>query len=474
MRKLGQRVLVPALAAVSLTLTACSSPGTSHAGAVGDVPKEQPPLIGSPKWHLGPGPTEPARRGAVAVPTDGAAADRDPKADRDLKVYSFDPRTGRAVISSKASAEPAPGRPVRTGDVIASPPTRDAPRGILAEVTGILGRTAHGTEVRTAPTTLAAVLGDARVAGTVPVDPSEVEVSPLVPGVKVSRSGRGDVRDGPESARLPPGSLRVDVDTTIPTGTAATGFVRLAPQVEFSYDGGGPGGGPKAASLALAGDWATGWKLKGRGASATHGKPLRVPFARLRADPVLHVGGIPVVVNLDLTCYVLIDADGKARFAIEQGATKGDFRIGGTYRADTGWAPEAKAGSGTSRVRAAVDGASGVRAALGTEASVGLYGNPGLTGDLAAPYVRTEASGGAAWKLSGGVELQGALLPQLKVFGAPAPGTRQALPRFRREWKIDRGKGAIRVPRPPRDAQKPPPDGTLDPKDRIPGLPGTG
>ncbi|WP_372405028.1 hypothetical protein [Streptomyces luteireticuli] len=474
MRKTGRRVLVPALAAASLTLAACSPSGTHRTAAAEDVPREKPPLVGSTEWQLGPDPTEPAPRSTTTAPADGdrtTAAAR-PKADPDLKVASFDSRTGRAVLSFPPPASPAPGRggPVRTGDLIASPPVAGAPGGVLAEVVEVLRRTAHGAEVRTVPATLDAVLGDARTSGEVSVDPSAIKVSPLVPGVRVSRPAHGD--------RTGPGGLRVDVDTALapgkdaegPAAATVTGFVRLAPRVGLSYEGGTSGGGPKAASLALSGDWTTGWKLKGR-PPAAHGRPLRVPFAQLHADPVLSVAGIPVVVNLDLTCYALIDADGKTVVDIQQSEVKGDSRIGGSYRADRGWTPDTKADFGTSPVKAAIDGPAAVKSGLGTEVSLGLYGRPVVTADLSTPYVRTKAGDRAgAWKLFGGTGLQGSLLPQLKVFGTPEPAP-GPLPGLRHERQLARGTGAVRFPL-PRDGQEPPPDGELNPADRIPARPG--
>lgn len=491
MRKLDRRALIPALAAVSLTLTACSSSGMHRPAAAGDVPREKPPLVGSSEWELGTGPTGPARPGAVPGPARGdrATARPEPEADPGLKVASFDARTGRAVITvappaagPSASPSPARTREVRTGDVIASPPVNGAPGGVLAQVVEVLRRTARGTEVRTTPATLDTVLGGARAAVETAVDPSDVEVGPLLPGVTVSRTTLGGDRVGPRAAGLPPGSLRVDVNTALPTGKDAagpagatvSGSLRLAPRVGFSYDGRAPGGGPKAASLTLSGDWSAQWKLKGQTAAA-HGKPLRVPFARLHADPVLSVGGIPVVVNVDVTYAVLIDADGKAAVDVEQSTQKSEFRIGGSYRAEQGWVPEVTADSGTPSVKAAIDGAAAVRTGLGTEMSVGLYGNPAVTGDLTAPYVRTEAQGragaadGTGWKLFGGTDLRGSLLPRLKVFGTPAPATdAPALPRARSERQLARGDGTVRVP-PPRDDRKPPPSGRADPQDGVPG-----
>ncbi|MQY38313.1 hypothetical protein SRB17_63260 [Streptomyces sp. RB17] len=101
-------------------------------------------------------------------------------------------------------------------------------------------------------------------------------------------------------------------------------------------------------------------------------------------------------------------------------------------------------------MRAPVTTAGNVKTALGTEASVGLYGTVGVTADLA-PYLRGEAPGtvtassrdGAktadTWSVYGGVDLSGTLRLQLSVFGTPViersipPGT------LNREWKLAGG-----------------------------------
>ncbi|GGU63060.1 hypothetical protein GCM10010211_30000 [Streptomyces albospinus] len=356
------------------------------------------------------------------------------------------------------------------GDVIASAPAPGAPRGVLAKVTRVVGRTGHGTEVATAPATLDALLGDATAHGTVPVDPSSVTVEPLAPKVKVSWARNGGLRFGPHGAKLPLGTLRLDVGAALPTPpggpvsaeASAAGYVQLTPEVDFSYEGskdskggkGSKGGGVGGASLTLAGDWSSQWELKGRAAASTEAKPLRVPFAKLHADPVVQVGPVPVVVNLDLTCYLQIDADGKAAVDVKQDL-KGDFAVGGSYRQASGWAPIAEARMHSTPVRATVAAAGKVKAGLGAEAGIGLYGSLGVTATVA-PYLRADVAGSATaatdgtasatgrWSAFGGVDLSGALRAHLDIFGTPVLERRVPLGPLNREWKLAEGEGTVR------------------------------
>ncbi|MCE0446065.1 hypothetical protein LT493_17880 [Streptomyces tricolor] len=96
------------------------------------------------------------------------------------------------------------------------------------------------------------------------------------------------------------------------------GFVQVAPQVDFAYGGAGTeratgvGVPRRVRRLGLPAG-----RSRGR-AAATTGTPLRIPFAKLHADPVLQVGPVPVVVNLDLTCYLQIPAaDGRVTVDVE-------------------------------------------------------------------------------------------------------------------------------------------------------------
>ncbi|WP_435840773.1 hypothetical protein [Streptomyces cinnamoneus] len=488
MRNTTRYAVLPALTAASLlAVTGCSGASPSAAGKGGDAEPvaATAPANTSPQLAVAAAPAGGAAPSAVAHSAKGAG----PKAaSSSLKVASFDRNSGRAVISgptaaskkpkgvapqpSKAPSSGSTGTPapaaqtnVAVGDVIASAPAPGAPQGVLAKVTEVLGKSEKGTEVKTAPATLDALLGESEAKGKVPVDPSTVAVDPLVQGVKVSWAKPGGVHVGPQGAKVPLGSLRLDVGAAIPTPAgspvqaeaSARGFVQIAPEVDFSYNGKSSGRGPGTAGLSLSGDWSSAWELKGQASATTADKPLRLPLAKLHADPVIQVGPVPVVVNLDLTCYLQVDAEGKLSVDVKQEMT-GDFKVGGAYTWGKGWSSDSRAAMNASPVRATATASGKVKAALGAEASVGLYGAVGVSANLS-PYLRAEGEGTATassdgkasatgkWAAYGGVDLTGALQAQLKIFGTPLFERRIPLDIFHKEWKLAGGEGTVNAPK---------------------------
>ncbi|MEV6403667.1 hypothetical protein AB0M58_12085 [Streptomyces bobili] len=458
---------MPALATTALLLAAgCSSPPSRpdsgattgpRAEAAAATATERPLAVAAAPEDTATATARPGATGAT-----GAQAQRSK-----LSVSSYDSRTRRAVISPDGGADtrsPSPSaspsasqspRHTAVGDVIASAPAPGAPHGLLAEVTKVIGETAEGTEVQTEPARLNALLGDDTAKGSVPVAPAAFAVDELLPDVDVSWSKTGDVHVGPEGATVPLGSLRLDVRADLPTAQAGTasastsaaasvsGFVQIAPRVDFRYGGEGAAAAPASAYLGVSGDWSSGWALTGRtDASAT---PARIPFATLHADPVLQVGPIPVVVNLDLTCYLQVSGDGRITVDVEQ-QVKGDFTAGGTFGPAQGWTPVSSSDMTSTPVRTSVTTAGSVKAALGAEASVGLYGTVGVVADLA-PYVRGEATGtvtgtddrfeaDGSWAVYGGVDLTGTLRLQLTIFGTPVFRRDIPLGALHREWPL--------------------------------------
>ncbi|MFG3015709.1 hypothetical protein ACGFZB_35765 [Streptomyces cinerochromogenes] len=485
-----RRALLPAFAVTSLFLAAaCSSTAPSAgdrpaAGAGQQVRATEQPADGTDhSLTVAAAPTAAATATATASP--GRSGQRARKTS--LTVSSYDGHTRRAVIAdqpkgkdgspgspapsagssgpsspSSSASTPSAGssaapRRAAVGDVIASAPAPGAPHGLLAKVTKVIGETHGGTEVQTEPATLNALLGDATAKGDVPVDPSSFTVEKLLPDVRVSWAKTGDVHAGPKGATVPLGSLRLDVGAEVPTAKDAPasatasvhGFVQVAPQVDFAYGGAGTDAPPGSAYLGVSGDWTSGWAIKGRAAAAT-GTPLRIPFAKLHADPVLQVGPVPVVVNLDLTCYVQISADGRVTVDVEQ-SLKGDFKAGGTFGPARGWTPVSSSHMSSTPVHASVTAAGDVKTALGAEATVGLYGTVGVTADLA-PYLRGEASGTltaasdrsepkatGTWAVYGGVDLSGTLRLQLSIFGTPVVQRSIPLGALHREWRLAGG-----------------------------------
>ncbi|MFD9251147.1 hypothetical protein [Streptomyces bottropensis] len=501
MHKLRRHALVTALSAITaatLLATGCStgSPATTDKAAT-TAETRAPGEPGAPEDQLAvvSAPTGDATPTAVA----GAEAVDRGKAEKSaLKVASYDRKSGRAVIAAPRSgsdAEPSatpsrtgtpatsdPDRPdtpsdtgsgsgtakpkaaVAVGDVIASAPAPGAPDGVLAEVTEIVDTAADGgTTVETEPAELDSVLGESKADGTVPVDPSTLEVDPLVQGVKVSWAKTGDLTFGPEGAKLPLGSLRIDVGAAVETAPGAPasaaasveGFVQLAPEVAFSYDGSGSGTGssPGGAFLGLTGDWASQWSLKGRAAGSTDGKPIRIPFAQLHADPVIQVGPVPIVVNLDLVCYFQVDADGRVTVDVEQDL-KGDFKVGGNFTWSKGWTGVSESHMTGEPLKTTVTAVGDVKAAMGAEATVGLYGTVGVTADVA-PYLRAEAdataegsadgtgSASGSWALYGGIDLTGTLNIQLSIFGTPVFQKKIPLGTLHEEWLLTKGEAKV-------------------------------
>lgn len=353
--------------------------------------------------------------------------------------------------SGSPEAPEAPDAPTAVGDVIASAPAPGAPKGLLAKVTEIIGETPEGTEVQTEPAQLNALLGEDTANGSVPVDPSAFTVDKLLPDVDLSWSKTGDVHIGPKGSTVPLGSLRLDVTAALPAvgndsasaAASVSGFVQLAPQVDFKYGGDGADVSPLSAYLGVSGDWSSAWSLKGRAAATATAQ--RIPFAKLHADPVLQVGPVPVVVNLDLTAYVQITGDGKVTVDVEQ-SVEGDFKAGGSFGLTQGWTPVSSSTVTGAPVRTAITSAGAVKAALGAEASVGLYGSVGVVADLA-PYVRGEGqgtlmgtdgklTGEGSWALYGGLDLSGTLRLQLSVFGTPLFQKNIPLGTLHREWRL--------------------------------------
>jgi hypothetical protein len=330
----------------------------------------------------------------------------------------------------------------------------------------VLGETDKGTKVDTEPATLHELLGRSKVNETASVDPSGIEVKGLDADVEVSGKKGSGATFGPDGAKVPLGSLRVDVSDSVQTADGASssakasikGYVQLAPEIEFAYDGDAPGSGdnPDSAYLGLSGDWTSQWELDGQASAAQKG--TRVPFAELHTDVVIYVGPVPVVVNLGYVLYYQVDADGKVSVKVSQSA-KGDFKAGGSYSRTKGWTPVNEADMTATPVKSSVTAAGNVKATLGAEASVGLYGAVDLTVDVA-PYARVSAtgrgtgtsagSGGAvvAWAVFGGYDVTGTLNAHLSVFSTPIDKSIRLFA-VHGEKKLDEGTGTITPPKNP-------------------------
>lgn len=370
-----------------------------------------------------------------------------------VTLVSYDAASRKAVVRHD---DRGPATALRKGDVVAGPPTKATPEGALFKVTGVRATDSRRTELTTAPTSLADVLGSARAEGTVPVAPSDWTVDPLIKGLDVVRGlaggGKATVTAG---ARKP---LRMDFDAQVPMlggkpwlarETKIGGFFEMAPEVSLSYDGRGTADASDAtASIEVRGPYRAGWHLQGP-VRAPRIAP-RIPLALLAAYPVVMVGTVPVVVSLKLQLVLQVRVDGSLKVDVEQ-TTGGTMRIGTRYTKETGWKGDAHAdGKPVGKGTAEVSGDGDLRMLLGPEASIGLYDAVGIDA-LFGPYLRVKAdqpglvsaSGGrrqGKWSVNGGVTLEGSLFSRMPftLLGI-RPTPRLLFPLITEEWPIARG-----------------------------------
>ncbi|WP_406205995.1 hypothetical protein OH807_31945 [Kitasatospora sp. NBC_01560] len=441
--------------------------GAPQAGAAtpaAPAPAGAPPAATLPVTAAQPG----AQQAAIGTPgKDGAAVAPEAK---NLQLTGYDAAAGTAVLSATApagpvttgsaapsvapttpaattpGAAPTPAEAVKPGQLLASPPTEAAPQGALVAVTAVKSVTGGAVTVATRPATLSELLGKAEADGQVPVDPKAIKVTPLVKDLKATVSHESGTTRADAS-----GTLEVDVKAPIPLpeglSADASASLQLHPALRFAYHGAGIGS-PRTASIGFDLGAHAQWKVTGDLARSTGAAPIRLPFAKLQASPVITVAGLPIVVNLGLTCYLEIGADGKVHVEAEQEIT-GTWAVHADYTGGRGWTSSTDAAdTKVSPVHVRLSGKAAVRAALAAEVSVGLYDAVGVEATVA-PYLRAQADGSLAvdvpggtpqlqgsWALLGGVDLNGALSAHLKVFGTPIVEGKLPLPPFHREWPL--------------------------------------
>ncbi|MFJ8476186.1 hypothetical protein [Kitasatospora sp. NPDC094011] len=365
--------------------------------------------------------------------------------------------TATATPPATASATTAAAA-VQPGQLIASPPTAAAPQGALVAVTGVNPGTGNTLNLTTRPATLAELLGRTEADGQAPIDVHGIQVTPLVKDLKATAGVDGNGVKADASGTL---ELNVKAPVPLPEGASldASGSLQLHPAVHFAYHG-AAAGSPRTASVGFDLGAQAHWKVTGDVARNTGAAPVRVPFAKLQASPVLNVAGLPVVVNLGLTCYLEVSADGQVHLETEQDAT-GTWAVRADYTGGKGWTPTTSADTKVSPVHVRLAGKASVRAALGVEASVGLYDTVGVEATVA-PYLSARADGSLAvdlpgngpevkgsWALVGGVDLNGALTAHLKVFGTPLFEKSLPFPPFHKEWPLLTGTATLpATPRP--------------------------
>ncbi|WP_030272606.1 hypothetical protein [Streptomyces sp. NRRL B-24484] len=353
--------------------------------------------------------------------------------------------TASASTSASASASAAPDT-VRTGQLIASPPTPAAPRGALVAVTGVQKAEGDTVEVTTRPAEVAELLGATATEQHRAIDVHGIHVQPLVKDLKVGFTTRPGGGNGSASAQL---SLDASTSVPLPGGAKAdlAAGIRLDPSVDFSYDGRGIlKGGIEKARVGFGLGAHADWKVDATLAASPN--PLRVPLAKLSASPVLTVAGFPVVVNLDLTCYLTVGADGKLTVEAEQDLD-GAWAVHADYAKGKGWTTAADPGTTTvGPVRAKLSGEGSLRTGLTAEASVGLYDTVGVAASIE-PHLTSRVAGSVtldttgkpphvegSWTNTAGLDINGRLYAQIKILGTPLLKADLPLPAFHREWPL--------------------------------------
>ncbi|MQS14969.1 hypothetical protein F7Q99_22565 [Streptomyces kaniharaensis] len=445
----------PTSARPTASVTVTAAPAGVQQAAIGTPGKDGGAVTATAK-NLQLTAYDPA--GGTAVLSAAQASTASPTATPTATPSATPSTTPSVTASATASATPSGAQAVQPGALIASPPTAAAPQGALVAVTSVQQGAGDTIKLATRPATIAELLGGTEADGKVAVDPHNIKVTPLVKDLKASiGKDNGGVKADAS------GTLEVDVNAPIPlpegASVAASGSLQLHPAVHFAYHG-ASAGSPRTASIGFDLGAHAQWKVSGDLARNTGAAPIRLPFAKLQASPVLTVAGLPVVVNLGLTCYLEIGADGQIHVEAEQEAT-GTWAVRADYTGGKGWAPITDASdTKVSPVHLRLSGKASVRASLGAEASIGLYDTVGVETTVA-PYLSAKAEGSltadvpggapqaqGSWSVVGGIDLNGALTAHLKIFGTPIIEGKLPLPAFHREWPLLTGSGAIPAPRP--------------------------
>ncbi|MER6303218.1 hypothetical protein ABT247_27165 [Kitasatospora sp. NPDC001539] len=415
------------------TGTAAGTAVGTGASAAGGSPAAAAAAGGAPRARAGAAaPSSAAATGAGAPVTVAPAGDKlaaigSPGKDggavtaatKALQLAAYDPAKGTAVLAAPgpgtspgatptatptaaptatptAGATPgasatAAAAAVQPGQLLASPPTAAAPQGALVAVTGVHPGAGNTVNLTTRPATLTELLGGTEADGQVPVDVHGITVTPLVKDLKASVGA--DLNGVKADAS---GTLEVDVKAPVPlpegASLDASGSLQLHPAVHFAYHG-AQATSPRTASIGFDLGAHAQWKVTGDVTRTTGAAPIRVPFAKLQASPVLTVAGLPVVVNLGLTCYLEVSADGQVHLETEQDAT-GTWAVRADYTGGKGWTSATDADTKVSPVHVRLNGKAGVRAALGAEISLGLYDTVGVETTVA-PYLSAKVERGA-------------------------------------------------------------------------------
>ncbi|GAA2791040.1 hypothetical protein RMN57_33130 [Kitasatospora sp. CM 4170] len=437
---LNVAVAAPALAADSaVTATATGAP-SSAPGA----PSAEPT---APTTLAPPADGTPAVTVATPAPAGAPAATAVPAAAPALALSSYDRATGEAVLTAAGGAAPESGTApaaIKPGQLIDSPPTPAAPQGALVAVTDVKQASDGTVAVSTRPAALPELLGGANASLKAPVSPASLRVEPQVKDLKVAvdtgpTGGQGSVSGG----------LGLSADTTVPlpngSSVRLSGSVSIDPTVSFSYQGGLGALAPQQARIGFDLGAHADWHVSG--ADLAGGASVKIPLAKLSASPVVMVGVLPVVINLDFKLSLDISADGTITVDAEQ-SYDGHWGVHSDYTSGQGWTTTTEPGTSTvSPLRLHLSGNASLKTGLLAEGSVALYDAVGVKASIE-PYLRTAVSGsvvldggtaptgGGTVDLYGGLDINGALMARLAILGTPILEKDLPFLAFHREWPI--------------------------------------
>ncbi|MFF2148441.1 hypothetical protein [Kitasatospora sp. NPDC058190] len=379
----------------------------------------------------------PAQAGTSTAPATPAAPA--------LALSSYDPGTGNAVLKPAANSTSTSGTStpaVQPGQLIDSPPTPAAPQGALVAVTGVQQSSDGTVAVSTRPAALPELLGGTTASLQAPLDPAALHVQPQVKDLQVSVNTTATGGQGSVS-----GGLGLSADATVPlsNGSSAhlSGSVEIDPTVSFSYQGGvlTPQQARIGFDLGAHADWHV------SGADLAAGASVKIPLAKLSSSPVVMVGPLPVVINLDFTLSLDIAADGTITVDAEQ-SYDGHWGVHSDYTNGLGWTTATDPGTSTvSPLKLNLSGAASVKTGLLAEGSIALYDAVGVKASIE-PYLRTAVNGsvvldgGAApsvngtVSLYGGLDINGALMARLAILGTPILEKDLPFLAYHQEWPI--------------------------------------
>ncbi|MER5639179.1 hypothetical protein ABT095_19740 [Kitasatospora sp. NPDC002227] len=431
-------LLIPAVAASTL-LVFGGGVLAAAPSAFADTPTATAPT--SAPATLAP-PATGTQAATVATPAQAAAPAA--PATAGLALSSYDPGSGQAVLKPAANSLAAPGASatVQPGQLIDSPPTPAAPQGALVAVTGVQ-QAADGTvSVSTRPAALPELLGNTSTSLQAPVSPAALNVLPQVKDLQVSVdlgpvNGQGSISGGL--------GLSADTDVPLPNGSTAhlAGSVEIDPTVSFSYQGGVLA--PQQSRIGFDLGAHADWHISGTNLAA--GASFKIPLAKLSSSPVVMVGPLPVVINLDFALSLDVSADGTVTVDAEQ-SYDGHWGVHSDYTSAQGWTTTTDPGTSTvSPLKLNLSGNASLKTGLLAEGSIALYDTLGVKASIE-PYLRTAVngsvvlgsgappSGSGTVDLYGGLDINGALMARLAILGTPILEKDLPFLAYHQEWPI--------------------------------------